>query len=114
MSPTVPRTTKCGCGPMEGKMPSLKLIHPQPDPLIDDEYGFREHFRNASVATLVSAYNRGIGCRAWVSARGYYLVALRQALLATGFDCTSFIDHDGMAMDAPVKLRGREIVRVDN
>ena len=95
-------------------MPSLKLIRPLDSDAPDqsDEYGFRERFRNASVETLIADYNSGIGCRGWVSARGHYLVALREALLATGLDCSAFIDDDGMAMDVPVKLRGKRIVPV--
>lgn len=94
-------------------MPSLRLIQPlDTDPPIPDEYGFREGFRNTGVADLIAAYNSGIGCRGWVSARGHYLIALREALLATGLDCSGFISAGGMNMDFPVKLKGRKIVPV--
>ena len=95
-------------------MPSLKLIPPLDTDAPDqsDEYGFRGGFRNASVETLIADHNSGICCRGWVSARGHYLAALREALLATGLDCSAFIDDDGMSMDVPVRQEGRRIVPV--
>ncbi len=49
----------------------------------DDEYGFRARFRTYSIDELIAAFNSGVGCRGWVYARGVYLCALRDALLAT-------------------------------
>lgn len=95
-------------------MPSLKLIprpNGQPSP---DEFGFRARFRHAPVKKLIAAYNSGVGSTAWVRARGEYLFALREALLATGLDCSSFISDDGMSMNVPVKLKGRRIVPIEN
>jgi hypothetical protein len=58
---------------------------------------------------LIAAYNRGVGSHAWTSARGEYLIALREALLATGLDCSAFISDDGMSLDVEVRLKGRQI-----
>jgi hypothetical protein len=81
---------------------------------LDDEYGFRQRFRERSVEDLIAAFNSGVGSCAWVSARGAYLVALRDALLATGLDCTSFISDSAMAMDQVVERKGNAIVPVSS
>ena len=52
---------------------------------------YREHFRTKSIEELVEAYNRDRGTSGWVTARGFYITALNEALLATGLDCSSFI-----------------------
>ena len=77
-----------------------------------DPYGFREHFRNASIERLVAAFNSGVGSTAWVSARAAYLMALRDALLATGLDCSSFIDGKGMSLARRIRLEGGRLVTV--
>ena len=95
-------------------MPSLKLIprpKGQPSP---DEFGFRAQFRHAPVEELIAAYNSGVGSTAWVRARCEYLFALREALLATGLDCSSFISDDGMSIDVRVELKGRQIVPIED
>ena len=100
-------------------MPSLRLVDPtsveesiRQARTLDDEYGFRQRFRDRSVEDLIAAYNSGIGCTAWVSARSAYLMALRDALLATGLDCSSFISESSMEMDWFVERRGNAIVPV--
>jgi hypothetical protein len=79
---------------------------------LDDKYGFRQSLREKTVEELVAAFNREVGIRAWVSARAVYLMALRDALLATGLDCSSFISDDGMEMDQVVTRKGDAIVPV--
>jgi hypothetical protein len=54
----------------------------------------------------------GVGTCAWVSARAVYLMALRDALLATGLDCSSFISDSAMSMDRVVERKGNAIVPV--
>ena len=61
----------------------------------DDPYGFRARFRGASVEKLVEAFNGDVGKPGRVSARGGFHSALRDAFLATGLDCSSFIDAGG-------------------
>jgi hypothetical protein len=98
-------------------MPSLLLTHPatvaesiRRAQTQDDQYGFRQQFREDTVERLIAAFNHEVGKRAWVSARAVYLIALRDALLATGLDCSSFISDDGMEMDQVVTRNGDAIV----
>ena len=79
-----------------------------------DPYGFREHFRNASIEELVAAFNAGVGSRAWVSARAHYLMALRDAILATGVDCSSVIDvkAGSMSQARRIRLEGNRLVTI--
>jgi hypothetical protein len=100
-------------------MPSLNLIEPisleesiRRAQTLDDQYGFRQRFRESSVEELIATFNIGVGVCAWVSARAAQLVALRDALLATGLDCSSFISATGMAMDRKVKREGNAIVAI--
>jgi hypothetical protein len=100
-------------------MPGLRLIEPtsveesiRRARTLDDEYGFRQRFRERSVEDLIAAFNSGVGSTAWVSARGAYLEALRDALLATGLDCSSFITETAMVMDQVVERKGDAIVPV--
>ncbi len=78
----------------------------------DDEYGYRARFRTKSVDELIAAFNSDVGCRAWVHARGVFLCALRDALLATDLDCSSFISDKSMNMDRFIERRGDAIVPV--
>ena len=70
---------------------------------------FREQFRNASPQQLVDALNREVGNAGWVTARGFYLTALREAFLATGLDCSGFINDGGMRLTT-VRLDGDTVV----
>ncbi len=100
-------------------MPALILVNPisiaqakKNARTTDDEYGYRARFRTHSVAELIASFNSGVGCDAWVHARGVYLVALRDALLATDLDCSSFISDKGMNMDRFIERHGDAIVPV--
>jgi hypothetical protein len=100
-------------------MPILRLVQPvlaeesiRRAKTLDDEYGFRQGFRQRTVEELIVAFNGGVGSRAWVSARAVYLTALRDALLATGLDCSSFISDESMTMDRAVERKGTAIVPV--
>ncbi|MEQ1761272.1 MAG: hypothetical protein ABL986_23430 [Vicinamibacterales bacterium] len=90
-------------------MPALRLIA-RDTPYHDDEFGLRARLRGASAESLIERYNVSIGCTAWVRARGLYLIALREALLATGLDCSAFIDETGMRLNTPVRLVGDRLV----
>jgi hypothetical protein len=68
-------------------MPSLNLVEPSSleesirrARTLDDQYGFRQRFRESSVEELIATFNSGVGVHAWVSARAAQLVALRDAL----------------------------------
>jgi len=100
-------------------MPTLKLVQPvsvdesiRRAQTLDDEYGFRQRFRQRTADELITAFNSGVGNHAWVSARAAYLTALRDALLATGLDCSSFISDEAMAMDRVVQRKDNAIVPV--
>jgi hypothetical protein len=54
---------------------------------------------------LIACFNREVRSPAWVSARANYLTALRDALLATGLDCSSFIADGGMSMSLARRVR---------
>ena len=72
---------------------------------------FRERFRNASPQELVDALNSQVGNSGWVTARGFYLAALRDAFLATGLDCSDFIKGGGITL-IQVRLDGDRVVSV--
>ena len=100
-------------------MPTLKLVRPtsvdestRRAKTLDDRSGFRPRFRESTVEELIAAFNSGVGSRAWVSTRVAYLTALRDALLATGLDCSSFISDRDMVMDRLVERKGSTIVPV--
>ena len=73
------------------------------------EYDFRERFRNASPQELVQALNGQVGNPGWVRARGFFLAALQDAFLATGLDCSGFIQNGAMRL-VHVRLDGDRIV----
>ena len=79
-----------------------------------DPYGFRARFRNASVEELVQAFNDDVGKPGWVSARGSFHVALREAFLATGLDCSSFIgaEQRSGSVGGRIRLEGRRLVTI--
>jgi hypothetical protein len=72
--------------------------------------GYRRHFSRCTLEELIAAFNSGVGCNAWVSARAAYLHALREALLGTGLDCSAFISDMGMPLRHEVERRGGSIV----
>lgn len=78
-----------------------------------DEYGYQKTVKAYSVSQLVDAFNRESRNIAWVRARGFYLAALRNALLATGLDCSGFIDDQGMSLRSEIKVNGQSIVALE-
>ncbi len=77
----------------------------------DDEYGFRARFRTKSVNELIASFNSDVGCQAWVHARGVFLCALRDALLASDLDCSRFISDKRAACKTPEPGECRTDVR---
>lgn len=51
---------------------------------------------------------------AWVTARGYFQAALRDALIATDLDCTDFISDGGMSLGTDIEIVGAAIRPVDD
>jgi hypothetical protein len=72
----------------------------------------REHFRNATIEQLVAAFNSGVGTKVWIAARAAYLEALREALLATGLDCSSVISRNSMSQAHRIRVEGTRLVTV--
>ena len=70
---------------------------------------YRQRLANYGIEELVESYNREQPIQTWVGARGY-LIALREAFLNTGFDCSSFISETGMSLDFQVKIDGDKII----
>ncbi len=75
-----------------------------------DEYGYKKQFRSYDVDQLIRAFNGDVGNPGWVRARGFFLVALRGALLATGLDCSGFIDEEGMSVRCKIKREDARII----
>ncbi len=77
---------------------------------IENEY--TERFANYTIEELVHAFNSDQPSQGWVSARGNFLAALRQAFLSTEIDCSSFISEEGMSLNYPIRLEGNIIFQV--
>ena len=76
---------------------------------IPDDFSGR--FSGATVQQLIDALNAQAGVSGWGSTRSQYLSALRDAFLATGLDCSGFIDQAGMQV-VTVTLEGEKIIPV--
>ena len=48
--------------------------------------------------------------KVWITARMYYLIALKKAFLESGYDCSSFILESRMLFDFQVKIDGDKII----
>jgi hypothetical protein len=74
-----------------------------------------EHFSGAfprrQPQELVDSLNKEVGNAGWGSARGFYLAALKEAFLATGLDCSGFINGGGMRL-VHVRRDGDKIVPI--
>jgi hypothetical protein len=64
------------------------------------------------VDDLIKAFNSEVGNTGWVRARGVFLTALHDSLLATGLDCSSFSSGGGMSLDEKVERQGDTIVPI--
>ena len=71
---------------------------------------FRERFSGYSIEKLVECYNSEQPKKVWISARMYYLIALKKAFLESGYDCSSFIIESRMLFDFQVKIDGDKII----
>ena len=65
-----------------------------------------------SIEDLVSSFNHEQPSTAWVSARGRFLAALRQAFLDSEVDCSNFISEEGMSLQYPIRLEENIIFQV--
>jgi hypothetical protein len=73
---------------------------------------YREQLSGCSIEELVEIYNLEQPKQVWMTARMYYLIALKKAFLESGYDCSSFISDSRMLFDFQVKIAGDKITRV--
>ena len=71
---------------------------------------FRERLGRYSIEKLVECYNSEQPKKVWITARMYYLIALKKAFLESGYDCSSFILESRMLFDFQVKIDGDKII----
>ena len=95
---------------------SLRLIFMGGIRIVDSEQEYENEytarFADDSIEELVQTFNSDQPSQGWVSARGRFLGALRQAFLDTDIDCNSFISEEGMSLDYPIRLEGNIIFQV--
>ena len=95
---------------------SLRLIFMGGIRIVDSEQEYENEytarFADDSIEELVQTFNSDQPSQGWVSARGRFLGALRQAFLDTDIDCTSFISEEGMSLSYPIRLEGKIIFQV--
>ena len=73
---------------------------------------YTERLANKTIEELVDDFNSDQPSQGWVTARGYFLAALRQAFLNSEIDCSSFISEEGMSLRHPIRLEGNTIFQV--
>ena len=76
----------------------------------ENEYSGR--MGNYSIEELVEIFNHEQPKQVWMSVRGRFLVALREAFLKSNFDCSSFISETGMSLDFPVVIHKDTVIQV--
>jgi len=80
--------------------------------IADCENEFRERMENYSIEELVEIFNFEQPKQVWISVRGRYLVALREAFLKSNYDCASFISETGMSLDYPVRISDGSVIQI--
>lgn len=73
---------------------------------------YRARFAACTIDELSKTFNADTRSMGFTTSRGLFLIALREAFLATGLDCSSFIDAEGMSMNHQIALDGRTLVLV--
>ena len=73
---------------------------------------YKERLANKTIEELVDNFNSDQPSQGWVTARGYFLAALRQAFLDSEIDCSSFISEKGMSLQYQIRLQGNIIFQV--
>jgi hypothetical protein len=77
---------------------------------IENEY--TERLANKPIEELVDNFNSDQPSQGWVSARGRFLAALRQAFVDSEVDCSNFISEQGMSLQYQIRLEGNIIFQV--
>lgn len=73
---------------------------------------FVERFADKTIEQLISLFNEEQPKKGWVSARGRFLSALREAFLKSGVDCCSFISDKSMSLNHQIRLEINVIVQI--
>jgi hypothetical protein len=73
---------------------------------------YKERLANKTIEELVDNFNSDQPSQGWVTARGYFLAALRQAFLDSEVDCSNFISEKGMSLQYQIRLEGNIIFQV--
>lgn len=77
------------------------------------ENEFVSEVERYDIAELIARFNNEAGKGGWVAARGRFMSAMTDALLATGFDCSDFIKGSSTSWKYPIKhVAGRRIVQI--
>ena len=71
---------------------------------------FSERFTKFSDDELIETFNKEVGNRGWVSARGYYLVALQTEFRTRGFDISEISYDDRFSIKHRVRLIGKKVI----
>lgn len=69
----------------------------------DESNEYTQRFKDASLQDLIDAYNREVNIKAWVSARGRYLVALGAEFKNRSVD-SSLIESSGRGLSLAFKV----------
>jgi len=80
--------------------------------IAEGENEFRKRMANYSIDKLVGIFNYEQPKQVWISVRGRYLVALREAFLKSNYDCKTFISETGMSLDYPVRISGDCVIQI--
>ena len=89
-------------------MSGIRIVDSEND--IENEY--TERFASYTIDELVKAFNSDQSSQGWVTARGYFLAAIRKAFLESEIDCSSFISEEGMSLRHPIRLEENTIFQV--
>ncbi|MDE0954653.1 MAG: hypothetical protein OR994_08240 [Candidatus Poseidoniales archaeon] len=73
---------------------------------------FVERFADKTIEQLISSFNEEQPKKGWVSARGRFLSALREAFLESGVDCCSFISDKSMSMNHQIRLEDNVMIQI--
>jgi len=71
---------------------------------------FSEIFTKLSDDELIESFNKEVGNKGWVSARGYYLVALHSEFTTRGFDISKISYDDRFSIKHRIRLIGKKAI----
>lgn len=66
-----------------------------------------------NINALIESFNKEVGNNGWCSSRATYLARLHDAFLASGLDCSGFVNKGGMSMGRKIHRQGNRLVTID-